>query len=435
MKTYYKGNLKLINRFLSDNYFIGHISGYTFYGSSTWSQFVDFCITKKNFDLSFLRKYSENQYIYAPSIFYENFDILKMPDFKIRYPSSSLMLPIIYEKIISEDGYEYGKEIHSNLIFPIGKKVSPIYQLMLESNAFSLGVNLRVTYEFKFPALDKCECIIHDDGVANQNEVDAYLNEFTGIFKKTKKEKYINKLLSYYKRNVFNTEIKKSEPKQVLLLEQSTENKLMEDIEITLQKIKKFDENNYQKYLLEYEKLLNSNNLSAVSLSVTSLGALLGKMEASLFLAKRGSDDIVKYLEELKVEYLNNFLTDNKITTKISLDDLDKINELFLKMKKEYDLVKQRKIIKDISFIYLLEVKENINNIDINRLKSSYFSSNIKSIVLAINSLYELDLIKKDLIINLNNDFRVENVLEIIKRMEFNYFDNLKLKELLKIKV
>ena len=154
-----------------------------------------------------------------------------------------------------------------------------------------------------------------------------------------------------------------------------------------------------------------------------------------MFLEKRGTDDIVKYLEELKVEYLNNFLTDNKITTKISIDDLDKINELFLKTKDEYDLVKQRKIIKDISFIYLLEVKENIDNIDINKLKNGYFSSNIKSVILSLNALSELGFIKKDLIIDLNTDLSVENILEIIKRIEFNKFSNEKVKELLKIKV
>ena len=121
--------------------------------------------------------------------------------------------------------------------------------------------------------------------------------------------------------------------------------------------------------------------------------------------------------------------------TKISLDDLDKINELFLRTKDEYDLVKQRKIIRNISFIYLLEVKENIDKIDIERLKISYFADNIKSIVLSINALCELGFIKKDLIIDLNTDLSVDSVLEIIKRIEFNEFNKGKVKEMLKLKV
>jgi len=433
MKTYYKGILGFTDQISNDEYInIGKIVGYTFYGNNEWLRFIDYGVTNKRLDLSFLRKYDGSAYIPVPPEFYENFDILKMPNFEIKYSYSSYDdIPIIYEKIFAEDGCEYAKEIHSNLIFPIGKKVIPTYQIINEQSIISL----RIIYDFSFPSLNKCESIIFDDCIANQNEVDEYLNKFTGIFKKSEKTKFINKLTLYYKSNIFNTEIKSTEPKTKVILEQSLETKLMEDIELTLQKIKKFDENNYQKYLSEYEMLLNSNNLSTVTISSTSLGLLLGKMEASLFLAKRGPDDIVKYLEELKIEYLNNFLVNTQKTTKISLDDLDKINELFLKIKDEYDLVKQRKIIKDISFIYLLEVKENIDNIDVNKLKGSYFSSNIKSVVLALNALYELDFIKKDLIIDLNNDLSVENVLKIIKRIEFNKFTDEKVKDILKIKV
>lgn len=432
MKTYYKGILRFTKNILPDRYHdIGKIVGYTFYGNNEWLRFIDYGVTNKRLDLSFLRKYDGISYLPAPPIFYENFDILKMPNFKIKYSKSAFDIPIIYEKIFAEDGYEYGKEIHSNLIFPIGKKVSPIYQLMNEVS----GIYLKVTYRFSFPSLDKCECIISDDSIANQNEVDEYLNMFTGMFKNKKKTKHFAKVTEFYKANAFNREIKFTEPKPKFILEQSLETKLMEDIELMLEKVKKYNINNYKKFCAEYENLLSGNKSPVNSLCSSALGILLGKIEASLFLEKRGTDDIVKYLEELKVEYLNNFLTDNKITTKISIDDLDKINELFLKTKDEYDLVKQRKIIKDISFIYLLEVKENIDNIDINKLKNGYFSSNIKSVILSLNALSELGFIEKDLIIDLNTDLSVENVLEIIKRIEFNKFSNEKVKELLKIKV
>jgi len=430
LKTYYKGELILTDYICNDQYLLGKIVGNSFFGSNDYLKFVALGVAK-NADISAFPSYMSHEFLPASSKFYEVFDILKMPNFKIEYYSERYKMPIVFEKILSEDGIEYGREIHSNLIFPIGKKIKPSYELMREYS----HIDLKITYNFSFPSLDKCGCVIYNTGIANQNEVDEYLNMFTGMFKSRKKTKHIAKVTEFYKTNVFNREIKFTEPKPKSILEQSLETKLMEDIELMLEKVKKYNINNYKKFCAEYENLLSGNKSPVNSLCSSALGILLGKIEASLFLEKRGTDDIVKYLEELKVEYLNNFLTDNKITTKISIDDLDKINELFLKTKDEYNLVKQRKIIKDISFIYLLEVKENIDNIDINKLKNGYFSSNIKSVILSLNALSELGFIKKDLIIDLNTDLSVENVLEIIKRIEFNKFSNEKVKELLKIKV
>ena len=92
--------------------------------------------------------------------------------------------------------------------------------------------------------------------------------------------------------------------------------------------------------------------------------------------------------------------------------------ELFLKTKDSYSILEQRKILRNFATIYTLEVKENIKEIDSNRLKDSYFNDLKKSIILSIKSLIQTGLFKGNIQFELSIDESIENILELIRSLE-----------------
>lgn len=124
-------------------------------------------------------------------------------------------------------------------------------------------------------------------------------------------------------------------------------------------------------------------------------------------------------------------MENNSEKTNLTLSELDKINELFLKTKNNYSIVDQRKILKTISLIYLLEVIENKDEIDMKELENSYFKDNIKSIILGIKILESLDLIECDINLYLNDDISVYNVVNIIKKIKVKKINSEEYKKLI----
>ncbi len=209
-------------------------------------------------------------------------------------------------------------------------------------------------------------------------------------------------------------EIKPIEPRNYI-------EKLMEDIEYKLNILSERNKNDYLKYKNQYNEILNQqgNVLKLQDLNFDTLAKLLADIETSINFSKKSPVNIINYLDELKKEYINNMTNDSLEKTKVTIDELDELMKSFLLEKDEYDILTQREIIRKISLIYLLELKENIDSIDINNLKNSYINSSIKSIISSINELVHNGLIK------LNNPFDIEdlsleNLLNIIKNIEFN---------------
>ena len=133
---------------------------------------------------------------------------------------------------------------------------------------------------------------------------------------------------------------------------------------------------------------------------------------------KGENTSLTEKLDELKKEYLSHFIEKTQEKTSITLDDLDKLMELFLKTKDSYSILEQRKILRNFATIYTLEVKENIKEIDSNRLKDSYFNDLKKSIILSIKSLIQTGLFKGNIQFELSTDESIESILELIRSLE-----------------
>jgi len=82
--------------------------------------------------------------------------------------------------------------------------------------------------------------------------------------------------------------------------------------------------------------------------------------------------------------------------------------------------------------LYLLVAKANINNINIEDLKESYFSKNLKTIILCMFVLCENGVITKPINITSSDNVTVESVIEVIKQIKFNQQEKEKIKNFIK---
>lgn len=136
-------------------------------------------------------------------------------------------------------------------------------------------------------------------------------------------------------------------------------------------------------------------------------------------------------LTNIKKEYLYNFLTGNENKTDLDFKKINKINELFLKVKDKYDYLNQREVIKSLSFLYLMEVYKNRESITLDELKNSYFADNLKTIYLCLKTLKSLDLITCEYFIELYDEITCENIYDMIRNISFKKYSNNDVKNLL----
>ena len=176
----------------------------------------------------------------------------------------------------------------------------------------------------------------------------------------------------------------------------------------------------YEKFLIEYNELISSEDkvLTLTPINLESLTLLEGKIEFYLEYSKKINNNILDLLNDLKNEYLDNFQNNKDEVTKLTIIEIDKLNELFLKTKKEYSIKEQMQILKDITFLYIMEIIED-DNIKISDLENSYFKDNLKYAMIVIMSLVDNDIIKDDILINLENELNINNIYHIIKNIEF----------------
>jgi len=338
---------------------------------------------------------------------------------------------IVYEKFVDVNGIVYGKELHTGLIFPLSQRndfVKRTYEIRKIYEDDRYDYRIKVIENYEFPTLSLCEAVILENGVANQNEVSEYQNRFNEGFGRKKKRKYFEDVVrSWYNQNVYTGEIIPyiEEPKKKIeRLSQSSETKVMDNIEYLLMQLSKVNNEMYHKYLKEYEELLNGlDNQSLLNVRPSTLigfQTLEANIEIDLFSIKHNANGILEYLTTLQKEYLVNVLTGNNRETSITFLELEKINELFLKTKSRYGLLEQRNVLKKMAFLYLMEIKENIDCIDVKDLENSYFVDSIKAVLVHIDVMRQLGLIKSNVLVELNDDLSISNVLEIIRTLEFN---------------
>lgn len=389
-------------------------------------------------------------------------------------------IEIIFELITSENGDLYGKELLTGLLFPITSLDKVEYKVInrdvknaivsdegdlyiidttdkkyydLEdyhcanykneytiyyrkkaekfvngySNMTFYPINLNIYYLNPiindFQNLDLCEAIVFNQTVANKNEIDEYISRFKGIMKTRAKRKFIENITTQYNKNIFNSEIKEKEEVQEVKknrIEKDTITLKLENIEYLLAKLKMKNIEMYEKFLIEYNELINSEDkvLTLTPINLESLTLLEGKIEFYLEYSKKINNNILDLLNDLKNEYLDNFQNNKDEVTKLTIIEIDKLNELFLKTKKEYSIKEQMQILKDITFLYIMEIIED-DNIKISDLENSYFKDNLKYAMIVIMSLVDNDIIKDDILINLENELNINNIYHIIKNIEF----------------
>ena len=331
---------------------------------------------------------------------------------------------IIYEIIVDEEGNKYGKELFTGLLFPLA--INPKIEYFYNTNNM-WTLSLKQTYTDDNMA--RFEYILSIDEVASLNTV----NKFKDIQKNKKNfEVYISTIKELYNENVFKKQIieKETEP----LKEQNILTKLMEEIEYLLQLLKQYNVDSYNKLLLEYKKLLNDNNDSLVATdpSKKELQNFLANVKLSLLVSENKKDNLSEYLTDATVNYFNRMSTNELSNQDLNINDIDILTEMFLTNKDNYTVVDQRNILIKFSMLYLLVTKANINNINIEDLKESYFFKNLKTIILCMFALCENGIITTPIDITSNDNITIESVIEVIKSVEFNKTGEDKIKNLIK---
>ncbi len=323
---------------------------------------------------------------------------------------------------ISNDSirYFFGKNPYNETYFHLEKMGTDHkkfdYSKMYSKKNINL-FKLFVSSYLKFSNFDRCEVFIDHEMVANQREIDNYLEKYKNVFgNKRYRRDFINNLNLYASFNVLKEDIIPKKEDQKIKLDDVT--KLMERIEFLLLKLRNYNEENYNKYKKKYDELIKQQN-ELLKIPITK--SILESIEAGIILSlkfnKNTGNNLIEYLDNKRKEYYSCIVNHEK--TNLKMLDVDKIMELFLKSKDEYDYVSRRKIVKDISFIYLLELYENKDNISDIELNSSYLKDNIMSIIMILYSLKELGLIESYHFIDINNHYNLEDIVDIIKGIKF----------------
>lgn len=348
---------------------------------------------------------------------------------------------IIYEKVSDEEGNIYGREILTGSLFPIASDTSiDVKEYEVEKNqAWSneIDFTLTITQNFKHRNYARLETILVDNEVASPNEIEEYKTRFdTGFRHEKKKEEFLRRIRENSNTNTLIDEVevsvikpKKKEKKQRETQDNTT--KVMESIEYLIRKLKKINPEKAKEFNEKYEAALNEEDiLSKRSISLATLISIEASLEFELMFTKGENTTLTGKLEELKKEYLTYFVTDSKAKTKITLDDLDKLMELFLKTKDNYSLIEQRKILRNFASVYMFEVKENESEVTLKRLEDSYFEDLKKSIMICIDALIENGFVESNMIAELSKEETTEEVLNLIRSLEFNKLSKEQVKEL-----
>ena len=340
-------------------------------------------------------------------------EMLDTVEFSLRYYTTQ---NIIYEIVEDKDGNKYAKEIITGLIFPLGKYYDRTYFYSI----FSEEIIKEVTYTNN--NLARFRAIVKQEGVASINEIDTYVsNQGASSYGKNFK----SNLKSLFNENVFNKEIILKEKEELESQDDTTI--LMEDIEYILNLLKIKNIELYNKYYNEYQKLYIGKNTNNIYIpKKRDFSNLLSKIKLSLLINDNKCNNIIEFLDIVTQNYFNKLVNREKNESKINLIDLDNFTDMFLKSKDDYTIIDQRIILKKLSLLYVLVIKDNINNVNSSNLENSYFKENIKSIILNINELSENNIIDS-VYLDFSKIYSLEETLEIIKNINFKGKDIKKL--------
>ena len=422
MKVYYKGNL--IKNLLCPRKVLGQLSHSIMFNDKKrviYEDFVPLSIKDKLNYYSFNRRNAEG------TLTINNPDI-----FTLFYQISSTSKELIFEIVEDINGNFYGKELITNCLFPIvsTNNFNCLLKWTLKNNLVSIenckitltNPNLKETTRY---LLDIPE---HQNSLkpANQNEVTDYLNQFKKGFRHDHKLiKFQEQMQKLANQNIYSQEIALKKPKIIQKLKPSQETIIMENIEFLLLKLKKENSTSYELLNQEYQNILNSaNTLTTTPLVLQTLISLEAKIESCFFNQKRNIISLLDYINKLVLEYLN------QKETKLTFQDIFKLNDLFIKQKGEYSLVNQRLFQRNISILYFFELYEQKDNLDIEELNNTYIVDNLKTIIIVINTFQEENILTYDYYLDLNN-ISLDSVINLIKSIKFTKNSTDKIKKLL----
>ena len=422
MKAYYKGNL--IKNLLCPRKVLGQLSHSIMFNDKKiviYEDFVPLSIKNK------LNYYSFNKRNDDGILTINNPDI-----FTLFYQISSTSKELIFEIVEDINGNFYGKELITNCLFPIvsTNNFNCLLKWTLKNNLVSIedykitltNPNLKEATRY---LLDIPE---HQNSLkpANQNEVTDYLNQFKKGFRHEQKLiKFQEQMQRLANQNIYSQEITLKEPKIMRKLKPSQETIIMENIEFLLLKLKKENSTSYELLNQEYQNILNSaNTLTTTPLVLQTLISLEAKIESCFFNQKRNIISLLDYINKLVLKYLN------QKETKLTFQDIFKLNDLFIKQKGEYSLVNQRLFQRNISILYFFELYEQKDILDIEELNNTYIIDNLKTIIIVINTFQEENILTYDYYLDLNN-ISLENVINLIRSIKFTKNSADKMKKLL----
>ena len=349
---------------------------------------------------------------------------------------------LIFEVIKDENNIEYAREIFSNKIFPLIKKTDIEARYTL-SNVKAANANSNI-YErrgdFVYDILIKYSCkkenILKLDNffylpvseVASPYEINYYLERQcktpVTFFSKPKPDKSLLKILiNFSNSNAFQSEIIEKQEETPIREKQDKITLYMEKIEFLLLRLNEINHEVAEEKQKKYDKLKNSCNeeLTISPLNVENLKRLQAEIEFAIEFDQKSNNTIIDALDNIINEY-NSF---NKTSKTIS--DIDELVKLFLQMKSNYSPVIQRNAIEKFSLIYIYELYENRDTIDINSLGNSYINDMLPTIVICLKKLINNNEIENNIIIKLEGDITLQYIMSCIKEMKFT-----KNKELIK---
>ena len=259
---------------------------------------------------------------------------------------------------------------------------------------------------------------IHDIQVANKSDIEEYLNKFNSknLFGKViENKKLINKFHELADSNVFKSEI--VEKKEIVKEREkpSQISSTMESIDYLLLKLSKIDKDLYNEKKKEYDTILNGegNTLTLSPLTNETLKAFEAELEFIINYNNVKNRDFIDILDNMIAEYYNG------VKTERTIEDIDKLCEIFYKMGNKFSYLNQRIITEKLSLIYILEIYENKDEIDISNLQNSYFNDLLKTILINLNTMAENSEIENNLIIRLDDNITPEYILDLIKQIKF----------------
>ena len=261
---------------------------------------------------------------------------------------NDVLLNLMYEKVEDAEGNIYARELLSGKLFPISDSHTKFMKYTLTDipscpNASTFTIKIET--EYRHPNYEKIYSVMMFEEVADKNDLDEYLNKYDRMFfGEKKKQKRIDKITYESNKNVLCeevevTEISKRKKEKPQRQSQNTLTISMENIEYMISRLESINPERSKYYSEEYERALNSIDIMQnKTVSESALITLESRLEFELMFTKGENTTLVEKLNELKNEYLSHFVSKTQEKTSISLDDLDKLMELFLKTKDSYTI-------------------------------------------------------------------------------------------------